>query len=91
MYVVTSNPPATFDFEIAGEQYRAVALQSVPMDKAQEFLAEAAKGDDMGFAVWVVDNLLPEESREAVHSLAISDAAALVKAYIEGSKADPGE
>ena len=91
MYIVERTPSATFEFEIAGERYSATALQSIPMDKAREFIEQASKGDDMGFAVWVVENLFPEESREAIYSLGISDAAALVKAYIASSPASAGE
>ena len=90
MYIVTETAPATFDFEIAGEEYSATALQSIPVDMAKEFM-DAANGDEIGFTLWVIDHLLPEESRGAVHALPISSAAALVRAYIASSKAEPGE
>ena len=91
MYIAARTTPAAFEFEVDGVTYSATALQSIPMDKAREFVSEAAKGDDMGFAVWVIENLFPEESREAVYSLGIGDAAALVKAYMSNSQASAGE
>lgn len=90
MYIVGIEEPRVFEFELDGETYRVPSVASMSIEKAREY-ADASKRDGFSFALWIVDNLFPEDAREAVSELTISQLGALLGAYAQDAGVTLGE
>ena len=91
MYIVERTDARVFEFEIDGKTYKAPSIASLPLGQAESYAEAATGGNDMAFATWVIDNLFPEEARDAVRSLTLDEARGLLQAYIKESAVSPGE
>lgn len=90
MYIVGMDEPKVFEFEIDGKQYRVPSVANMSIEKAREY-ADASKRDGFSFALWIIDNLFPEDAREAVSGLTISQLGALLGAYAQDAGVTLGE